>query len=255
MFVTGGDNDTVVNLTDGTDQDASFSVQNSDCTEALFYHTGQILLRNGCLKLLPVGDVIQQVTDMNTAVNRVGRRIRHFIDGVDGDIVLYAVYKPLKYRVMINPNGAEIDHIDHTGSSYNSFGITPFNRSDNGEYAADSGYNGSQATYINADYGVTISEYAVSRDKVPIGDAAASSYSGRLYYYVNGQYTSSDGPGVPSHLRKRKLQRCGYLDKGEQHRSYGSEHASFGRSYAEGKYEISTPSWSYRGWRRRRRTY
>lgn len=119
----------------------------------------------------------------------------------DGDIVLYAVYKPLKYRVMINPNGAEIDHIDHTGSSYNSFGITPFNRSDNGEYAADSGYNGSQATYINADYGVTISEYAVSRDKVPIGDAAAQSYSGRLYYYVNGQYTSSDGPGVPSHLR------------------------------------------------------
>lgn len=119
----------------------------------------------------------------------------------DGDIVLYAVYKPLKYRVMVNPNGAEIDHIDHTGSSYNSFGITPFNRSDNGEYAADSGYNGSQATYINADYGVTISEYAVSRDKVPIGDAAAQSYSGRLYYYVNGQYTSSDGPGVPSHLR------------------------------------------------------
>ncbi|MBR5041023.1 MAG: InlB B-repeat-containing protein [Clostridiales bacterium] len=119
----------------------------------------------------------------------------------DGDIVLYAVYKPLKYRVMVNPNGAEIDHIDHTGSSYNSFGITPFNRSDNGEYAADSGYNGSQATYINADYGVTISEYAVSRDKVPIGDAAAESYSGRLYYYVNGQYTSSDGPGVPSHLR------------------------------------------------------
>ena len=89
MLVTGGDNDTVVNLTDGTDQDASFSVQNSDCTEALFYHTGQILLRNGCLKFLPVGDVIQQVTDMNTAVNRVGRRIRHFIDGVDGDVILF----------------------------------------------------------------------------------------------------------------------------------------------------------------------
>ena len=116
----------------------------------------------------------------------------------DGKVVLYAVYKPLKFRVMVNPNGAEIDHIDHTGNSYS---IPPFNRADNGEYPADSGYNGSQATYINADYGVTISEYGVSRDKVPIGDVAAENYSGRLYYYVNGQYTSSDGPGVPSHLR------------------------------------------------------
>ena len=125
----------------------------------------------------------------------------------DGDIILYAVYKPVRYRVIVDPNGAEIDHIDHTGNAYNgtyngtSYNHDPFNRLANGERAADEGYNRSQATYINGTYGTTISEYAVSRNYVPIGNTAAENYDKRLYYYVNCQYNSSDGSGLPSDLR------------------------------------------------------
>ncbi len=125
----------------------------------------------------------------------------------DGDIALYAVYKPISYRILIDPNGAEIDHIDHRGynytGSYNgiSYSHDPFNRSDNGERDADSGYSRDKSTYFNSNYGETVSEYAVTRTHVPIGDTAAANYSGRLYYYINGQYNSSDGSGLPSDLR------------------------------------------------------
>ena len=125
----------------------------------------------------------------------------------DGDIVLYAVYEPVRYRVIINPNGAEIDHIDHTGDSYTGsyngipYSFEPFNRAANGERSADSGYNKSQSTYINGTFGKLIEEYTLRRNHVPIGDAAATSYNGRLYYYVNFQYNSSDGSGLPSDLR------------------------------------------------------
>ena len=106
----------------------------------------------------------------------------------DGDIMLYAVYKPVKFRVQINPNGAEIDHIDHTGAAYHgtyngtSYNHEPFNRDDNGEREADHGYNRSQATYINGTYGEKVGEYAVSRNHVPISDSAAAVYTGRIYY-------------------------------------------------------------------------
>lgn len=125
----------------------------------------------------------------------------------DGDIVLYAVYEPVRYRVIINPNGAEIDHIDHTGDSYTGsyngipYSFEPFNRAANGERPADSRYNKSQSTYINGTFGKLIEEYTLQRNHVPIGDAAATSYNGRLYYYVNFQYNSSDGSGLPSDLR------------------------------------------------------
>ncbi|MBQ6270912.1 MAG: InlB B-repeat-containing protein [Clostridiales bacterium] len=125
----------------------------------------------------------------------------------DGSVVLYAVYKPISYRILIDPNGAEIDHIDHRGNNYTgsyngiSYSHDPFNRPDNGERAADTGYNRDKATYINGNYGETVTEYAVTRTHVPIGDAAAANYSGRLYYYINGQYYSSDGSGLPSDLR------------------------------------------------------
>ncbi len=125
----------------------------------------------------------------------------------DGSVVLYAVYKPISYRILVDPNGAEIDHIDHRGNNYTgsyngiSYSHDPFNRPDNGERAADTGYNRDKSTYINGNYGETVTEYAVTRTHVPIGDTAAAGYSGRLYYYVNGQYTSSDGSGLPSDLR------------------------------------------------------
>ena len=133
----------------------------------------------------------------------------------DGDVVLYAVYKPLKFMVKIDPNGAEIDHIDHTGNAY-SGNATPLNRTEityteGGntiiERPADSGYNKSQATYFFGNYGETVGEYNVSRSHVPISDTAAAIYkdSGRhVYAYVNLQYqgVNIDGQkGTPSDLR------------------------------------------------------
>ncbi len=126
----------------------------------------------------------------------------------DSDIILYAVYQPLRYRVKVDPNGAEIDHIDHTGTAYtgtyhgNPYSVEPFNREAiDGERPADSGYNSSQSTYINADYGEPISEYTLSRNYVPISDAVAETYDGQIYYYINTQYQTTDGPGLPSALR------------------------------------------------------
>lgn len=128
----------------------------------------------------------------------------------DGDIILYAVYKPLSYLVQIDPNGAEIDHIDHTGNAYEgtihgrAYDIAPFNRPATSERSADSGYISSQSTYFNGVYGEEAGEYGVNRSYVPIGDSAAVSYEagdGHVYYYVNMQYKTTDGRGVPSALR------------------------------------------------------
>ncbi|SDB14972.1 SpaA isopeptide-forming pilin-related protein [Butyrivibrio sp. INlla16] len=111
--------------------------------------------------------------------------------------IIYAKWSPLKYRIMVDPNGGEIDHIDH--GVYNGWyqgyaNIHPF-RADN------SGYNRSQATYINATYGTLISEYTVERNYVPISDAAAATYTGTIYRYINTQYNGNDGSGLPSDLR------------------------------------------------------
>ncbi len=137
----------------------------------------------------------------------------------DGNIVLYAVYTPIQFRVRINPNGAEIDHIDHTGASYTKYPTppVPLNRteitytdSENNtvvERHADTGYVKSQSTYFSADYGEKVGEYAVSRSYVPISDTAATPYiaGGRhIYAYVNIQNVGEaiDGQwGVPAALR------------------------------------------------------
>jgi uncharacterized repeat protein (TIGR02543 family) len=101
----------------------------------------------------------------------------------DGDIILYAVYRPLKYRVKIDPNGAEIDHIDHTGAAYTGtyhgtpYSVETFSRDAiPGERPADSGYNPSQSTYFNADFGESVGEYTLTRNYVPISDAVAETY-------------------------------------------------------------------------------
>ena len=150
----------------------------------------------------------------------------------DGDIILYAVYKPIRYRVMIDPNGGEVDHINHNynnGSAdpamrgYSGYwwdadgnavsyasgsGVIPFatfNRAAiSGERQADIGYNRSKSTYIIAYYGETISEYTTERRYVPITDAAAAQYEasgGTVYYYMNAQYKETDGSGLPSDCR------------------------------------------------------
>ncbi len=109
--------------------------------------------------------------------------------------IVYAKWTPEKFRIKIDPNGGEIDHVDHSSggfsrpATYKSDGVTV-------ERPADSGYNPSQSTYFNGTYGDLIGEYAVSRYYVPISNAAAASYTGNIYYYMNHQYTELDGNGI-----------------------------------------------------------
>lgn len=141
----------------------------------------------------------------------VGSRFNFNTKMPDGNIILYAVYKPIQFLIKINPNGAEIDHIDHTGASYASYPTppAPLNRQavpEDGRQA-DSGYIEAQSTFFFGNYGEKVGEYAVSRSYVPISDTASIPYiaGGRhVYAYLNIQKLDEaiDGQwGVPADLR------------------------------------------------------
>lgn len=101
--------------------------------------------------------------------------------------VIYAKWVPVNYRVHINPNGAEIDHIDHAGDPTFRPGTT---------------HHEDKATYINADYGTTIAEYTLTRDYVPISDAVAATMDeDDVYYYIYTKYYEDTGKGLPADLR------------------------------------------------------
>ena len=102
--------------------------------------------------------------------------------------VVYAKWTPETFRVHINPNGAEIDHINHNG--------TPTFRADLNYYYDD------KATYINADYGTSVVEYTLDREYVPISDAVAQTMDpNAVYYYIYSPYYENTGRGLPADLR------------------------------------------------------
>lgn len=113
--------------------------------------------------------------------------------------VVYAKWTPETFRIHINPNGAEIDHINHNGN--------PTFRSDLDYYYAD------KATYINADYGTSISEYTLTRDYVPISDAVAQTMDeDDVYYYIYSKYYEDTGRGLPADLRNALYVKESELD-------------------------------------------
>lgn len=116
----------------------------------------------------------------------------------DSNKIVYAKWEPEHIRVLIDPNGGEIDHINHnyTNDDYNGYSnVSTFNR------PTDSGYDRSAATYIEVSYNTTLPEYNLERDYVPISDEIAATYSGTLYYYINTQYMETDGSGLPDDCR------------------------------------------------------
>ena len=154
----------------------------------------------------------------------------------DGDIVLYAVYKPLRYRITIDPNGGEIDHIDHTipsttyASAIPAYIEGPFNRgvlyykdpitgvvdTSKIEREADIGYRKDQSTYFNGTFGELVGEYTLrARNYVPLSDAAAQTYKGNIYYYVKTLPRGTDGSSLPSDLRNAL-----YMTEDELHAYY-----------------------------------
>lgn len=145
-----------------------------------------------------------------------------------GDKMLYAGWKAERFRVNIDPNGAEIDHINHNyrndssdvtvqgymgywfdengvataynADKYNS-SWTPFSTFNR---PGDTGYRTDQSTYFNANYNDSVGRYELAggRQYVEISDSEAANLgSGNWYYYINAQSKPTDGSSIPSDLR------------------------------------------------------
>lgn len=152
----------------------------------------------------------------------------------NGDVIVYAKWSPVEFRVEIDPNGGEIDHIDHDKYYYEVTYTTPETApgysdsvvSVNGSTttvniptftrAGDTGYRKDQSTYFNADYNEAVGRYELSRGYVPISDAAADIYVGKggtVYYYMNMQYQSTDGRSIPADLRNALFLTADQVDE------------------------------------------
>lgn len=94
-----------------------------------------------------------------------------------GNLAVFAKWVPFEFRVKIDPNGAEIDHIRHTVSDYRTF-IFGSDFPEGSEpipvFRPGSAEKTTQATYFDLSYNETIDEYtlvprAVYRDQRPQG--------------------------------------------------------------------------------------
>ena len=103
--------------------------------------------------------------------------------------IVYAQWTPERFQIRINPDGGEIDHVNHGG--YAGYGLSVDTSYE--QYAL--GYNTSQSTYFNNDYGEPVSEYSIRRRFVAMSDAVAEEYEAAgytVYYYMNYQWRSTD---------------------------------------------------------------
>ena len=123
------------------------------------------------------------------------------------NLVLYAKWEPVKFKIQVDPNGAEIDHINHKVANYCEKIYGAGNIPDGSEeiptfkYSPLGNYNDKRATYFNIDYDEAIGEYSLSKPEyLPISDVAAQAVGVTIYYYVNTQLDESVGR-VPADLR------------------------------------------------------
>lgn len=123
------------------------------------------------------------------------------------NLVLYAKWEPVKFKIQVDPNGAEIDHINHKVADYCEQIYGAGNIPDGSEeiptfkYSPLGNYYDKRATYFNIEYDEAIGEYSLSRPEyLPISDVAAQTAGVTIYYYVNTQLDESVGR-VPANLR------------------------------------------------------
>lgn len=123
------------------------------------------------------------------------------------NLVLYAKWEPVKFKIQVDPNGAEIDHINHKVANYCEQIYGACNIPDGSEeiptfkYSPLGNYYDKRATYFNIEYDEAIGEYSLSRHEyLPISDVAAQTAGVPIYYYVNTQLDESVGR-VPADLR------------------------------------------------------
>ena len=135
-----------------------------------------------------------------------------------GNKIVYAKWTPERFIIKIDPNGGEIDHVNHNGySSFGSGTVTIGGQSEtydfttiNSSYSdypisGSSNYNESFQTYIRSSYGTTLTIYEPARRFVPMSDSVAEQYANEgndIYYYVNYQWRETDGAsGIYNDIR------------------------------------------------------
>ena len=127
-----------------------------------------------------------------------------------GNKILYAKWEPEEFLVKIDPNGAEIDHINHNVQDYleqiydnepipaDSEPIPPFNP------ARYIGYDTDHSTYFHIDYDEEISKYEdlTPPKYIPISDVTAEGLEpDHVFYYVNIQHDEdAEGRSLPNDL-------------------------------------------------------
>lgn len=127
-----------------------------------------------------------------------------------GNKILYAKWEPEEFLVKIDPNGAEIDHINHNVSDYLE------QIYDNEPIPADSvsiptfsperytGHDTDHSTYFHIDYDEEISKYKdlTPPKYIPISDVTAEGLEpDHVFYYVNIQHDEdAEGRSLPNDL-------------------------------------------------------
>lgn len=176
----------------------------------------------------------------------------------DGNVKLFAKWQPDEFLVRIDPNGGEIDHIDHTLDDYRTkiFGSNPpaeveqiptFNREN------DSGYNKDASTYFHKEYEEAIAKYDEKNVKpakyLPITDLAAEEMDeNEVYYYLNVQHNEElEGRSLPDdlhnamYLTERQLQA--YFDfHMKVLKAYQKQNPE---KYGKAKTDIPYPVWRH----------
>ena len=133
--------------------------------------------------------------------------------------IVYAKWEAEKFIIRIDPNGGELDHVNHNG--YAGFG-TGNATIDGQSYSYNfpavnsvytkyplpgaGAYNSTALqTYIRSSYQTTLTLYDPARRFVAMTDRVASEYiaaGGTVYYYVNYQWSSNDGAsGIYNDMR------------------------------------------------------
>lgn len=127
-----------------------------------------------------------------------------------GNKILYAKWQPEQFLVKIDPNGAEIDHINHNVQDYRKqiYGNEPFPEDSEPIPTFNperyTGHNTNQSTYFHIDYDepITKYKYLTPPKYIPISDVTAEGLEpDHVFYYVNIQHDEdAEGRSLPDDL-------------------------------------------------------